>query len=185
MVIALGAFTAYLLVCLASYSSRDPGFTHTGVSNDIENLGGRFGAWFSDLMLNGLGYSAYFLPILFGVVCWRLLRQSDREDMGYSRLVHGAGMVFVLFSACGIEFLHYFSWSRTMPFESGGWMGILVGAWALDSFGIVGATVIFLVIFVAGISWSLDVSWFTIMDKVGGDDLQVFGVVMATSNNLV
>ena len=167
LVIALGAFTAYLLICLASYSSSDPGFTHTGVSNNVENLGGRFGAWFSDLMLNALGYSAYFLPILFGVVCWRLLRQSDSEDMGYSRLVHGAGMIFVLFSACGIEFLHYFSLSRTMPFESGGWIGVLVGAWAFDSFGIVGATVVFLVIFIAGISWSLDVSWFTIMDKVG------------------
>ena len=58
-VIALVAFTAYLLVCLASYSSSDPGFTHTGVSNDIENLGGRFGAWFSDLMLNALGCLLY------------------------------------------------------------------------------------------------------------------------------
>ena len=167
LVIALVAFTAYLLVCLASYSSSDPGFTHTGVSNDIENLGGRFGAWFSDLMLNALGYSAYFLPILFGVVCWRLLREPDSEGMGYSRLVHGAGMIFVLFSACGIEFLHYFSWTRTMPFESGGWIGVLAGAWAFDSFGIVGATVVFLVVFIAGISWALDVSWFTIMDKVG------------------
>ena len=167
LVIALGAFTAYLLVCLVSYSSSDPGYTHTGVSNDVQNLGGRFGAWFSDLVLNALGYSAYFLPILFGVVCWRLLRRSDSEDMGYSKLVHGAGMIFVLLSACGIEFLHYFSWSRTMPFESGGWIGMLAGAWASDSFGIVGATVVFLVVFIAGISWSMDVSWFTIMDKVG------------------
>ena len=87
--------------------------------------------------------------------------------MGYSKLVHGAGMIFVLLSACGIEFLHYFSWSRTMPFESGGWIGMLAGAWASDSFGIVGATVVFLVVFIAGISWSMDVSWFTIMDKVG------------------
>jgi len=167
LVIALGAFTAYLLVCLVSYSSSDPGYTHTGVSNDVQNLGGRFGAWFSDLVLNALGYSAYFLPILFGVVCWRLLRGSDSEGMGYSKLVHGAGMIFVLLSACGIEFLHYFSWSRTMPFESGGWIGMLAGAWASDSFGIVGATVVFLVVFIAGISWSMDVSWFTIMDKVG------------------
>ena len=68
LVIALGALTAYLLICLASYSSSDPGFTHTGVNHDIENLGGRFGAWFSDLMLNALGYSAYFLPILFSVM---------------------------------------------------------------------------------------------------------------------
>ncbi len=167
LVIALGAFTAYLLVCLVSYSSSDPGYTHTGVSNDVQNLGGRFGAWFSDFVLNALGYSAYFLPILFGVVCWRLLRGSDSEGMGYSKLVHGAGMIFVLLSACGIEFLHYFSWSRTMPFESGGWIGMLAGAWASDSFGIVGATVVFLVVFIAGISWSMDVSWFTIMDKVG------------------
>ena len=167
LVIALGAFTAYLLVCLVSYSSSDPGYTHTGVSNDVQNLGGRFGAWFSDLVLNALGYSAYFLPILFGVVCWRLLRGSDSEGMGYSKLVHGAGMIFVLLSACGIEFLHYFSWSRSMPFESGGWIGMLAGAWASDSFGIVGATVVFLVVFIAGISWSMDVSWFTIMDKVG------------------
>ena len=45
LVIALAALTGYLLICLVSYSSTDPGWTSTGDGGPIRNLGGRFGAW--------------------------------------------------------------------------------------------------------------------------------------------
>ena len=167
LIIALSALTAYFLISLTSYSAHDPGWSFSGSNDQIENLGGRFGAWFADLIFNVLGYSAYLLPFILGIVCWRMFRVLRKGPAGYSRMVHAVGIALALISAAGTEFLHFFDDSSTMPFEAGGWVGSLVGALLLDSFGIVGATVVFLVFLVAGISWALDVSWFTLIDRIG------------------
>ncbi len=183
LIIALSALTIYFLVCLSTYSAEDPGWSFSGSGDEIRNLGGRFGAWFADLILNALGYSAYLLPLVLGMVCWRMFRVLREAPTGYSRLVHGVGMVLALVSAAGIEFLHFFRLSSTLPFEAGGWIGSLMGAWVLDSFGIVGGTVVFLVCLIAGISWALDVSWFTMMDRIG--ELTCRGVAWAWGRFLV
>lgn len=167
LIIALSALTIYFLICLSSYSAEDPGWSFSGSGDEIKNLGGRFGAWFADLILVALGYSAYLLPLVLGIVCWRMFRVLREAPTGYSRVVHSAGMVLALISAAGIEFLHFFRMSSTMPFKAGGVVGEWTGAWVLDSFGTVGGTVIFLVCLIAGISWALDVSWFSMMDRIG------------------
>ena len=58
-----------LALSLASYSPLDPSWnTATGVARPA-NLMGRFGAYFSDLALQGLGISAYLMPALH-LVAW-------------------------------------------------------------------------------------------------------------------
>jgi S-DNA-T family DNA segregation ATPase FtsK/SpoIIIE len=167
LVIAFAALTLYLLVCLLSYSQQDASWTFTGGSDDVRNLGGRFGAWFSDLVLHAFGYSAYLLPLIFGLLSWRTQRYQKDPPAGYARLGHTIGLVLAVLSACGLEHIHFAREIAGLTFEAGGWVGSLSGAWLLESFGIVGATVIFLVMLVAGVSWALDVSWFTIMDHIG------------------
>ena len=167
LVIAFAALTLYLLVCLLSYSQQDESFTFTGGSDDVRNLGGRFGAWFSDLVLHAFGYSAYLFPLIFGLLSWRTQRYRKEPPAPYVRFVHTIGVVLAVLSACGLEQIHFAREIAGLTFEAGGWVGSLSGAWLLESFGIVGATVIFLVMLVAGVSWALDVSWFTIMDQIG------------------
>jgi S-DNA-T family DNA segregation ATPase FtsK/SpoIIIE len=166
-VIAFAALTLYLLVCLLSYSQQDASWTFTGGSDDVRNLGGRFGAWFSDLVLHAFGHSAYLFPLIFGLLSWRTQRYQKEPPARYVRLVHTIGMALAVLSACGLENIHFAREIAGPTFEAGGWVGSLSGAWLLESFGIVGATVIFLVMLVAGVSWALDVSWFTIMDQIG------------------
>ena len=167
LVIAFAALTLYLLVSLFSYSQQDASWTFTGGSDDVRNLGGRFGAWFSDLVLHAFGYSAYLFPLIFGLLSWRTLRYHKESSAPYVRLVHTIGMVLAVLAACGLENIHFVRDIAGLTFEAGGWVGSLSGAWLLESFGIVGATVIFLVMLIAGVSWALDVSWFTIMDRIG------------------
>jgi S-DNA-T family DNA segregation ATPase FtsK/SpoIIIE len=167
LVIAFAALTLYLLVSLLSYSHHDPSWTFTGGRDDVRNLGGRFGAWFSDLFLHAFGYSAYLFPLIFGVLSWRTLRYHREPPAPYVRLVHTIGLVLAVLSACGLEYIHFSREIAELTFEAGGWIGSLSGVWLLESFGIVGATVMFLVMLVAGVSWALDVSWFTIMDHIG------------------
>lgn len=167
LVIAYAALTLYLLVSLFSYSNQDPSYTFTGDGNSVQNLGGRFGAWFSDLFLHGFGYSAYLFPVVFGLLSWRTFRYQRERPAQYVRIAHAVGIVLAVLSACGIENIHFARRISGVTFEAGGWIGTLSGTWLLAVFGVVGATVILLVMFVAAVSWALDVSWFVIMDWIG------------------
>jgi S-DNA-T family DNA segregation ATPase FtsK/SpoIIIE len=167
LVIAYAALTLYLLVSLLSYSNQDPSYTFTGGDNSVQNLGGRFGAWFSDLFFNAFGYSAYLFPAIFSLLSWRTFRHHREKPARYVRIAHTVGVVLAVLSACGLEHIHFARDIVEPTFEAGGWIGSLSGIWLLAAFGIVGATVILLVMFVAAISWALDVSWFVIMDRIG------------------
>ncbi len=64
--IALGfqmALAGYLLLCLVSYQPEDPGWSHLGFQEQIQNLGGPWGAWFADLALSLFGYPAFLFPL--------------------------------------------------------------------------------------------------------------------------
>ena len=58
------ALTIYLLMALISYSAGDPGWSARGFLGSVENLGGRAGAWFADVLLSLYGYMAFVLPWL-------------------------------------------------------------------------------------------------------------------------
>ena len=48
---ALAAVCLYFILILASYHKVDPGWSHASLVPKVSNLGGRAGAWISDLML--------------------------------------------------------------------------------------------------------------------------------------
>ena len=167
LVIALVALTGYLLICLVSYSPLDPAWTSTGDDGSTRNLGGRFGAWFADLFLHAFGYAAYLFPVIFGLLSARMLRNRDHPSSSYARFVHGIGIALTVLSACGIEYVHFANRGSDIGFSGGGWLGFVSGGWLLEVFGPVGATVALIVALIAGLSWTLDLSWFSAMDNVG------------------
>ncbi|MBL09969.1 MAG: cell division protein FtsK [Acidiferrobacteraceae bacterium] len=167
LVIAYAALTLYLLVSLVTYSDQDPSFTFTGTGSSTQNLGGSFGAWFSDLFFHAFGYTAFLFPAIFALLSWRTFKYQKEKPAKYIRAAHTIGLLLALFSACGLEHIHFPREASILLFEAGGWVGSLSGVWLLMVFGIVGATVILLVMFIAAISWALDVSWFFIMDWIG------------------
>ena len=57
--IGLVAICLYLLMALFSYSAVDPGWSKTGGSLAIRNVGGPAGAWLSDVFFSLFGYLAY------------------------------------------------------------------------------------------------------------------------------
>ena len=56
----------YIFISLVSYSSLDPSLSSvSSLSDDIENLGGPFGAYLSDALFSVIGLGAYlFLTII-------------------------------------------------------------------------------------------------------------------------
>ena len=136
LVIALAALTGYLLICLFSYSSADPGWTSTGEGGPIRNLGGRFGAWFADLFLHAFGYSAYLFPLIFGLLSSRILKNRSEPLSPQVRAVHGVGLVLTVFSACWDRFCTSTP-PATWVFGRHG-LSLVAGGWLLDAFGSVG-----------------------------------------------
>jgi S-DNA-T family DNA segregation ATPase FtsK/SpoIIIE len=90
-----------LALSLASYSPLDPSWnTATGVARP-GNLMGRFGAYFSDLALQGLGISAYLMPAFIWLLGWKWVRSSELRSPGI-KLLGAAALWLSVASACGL-----------------------------------------------------------------------------------
>lgn len=153
----------YLCVCLLSYSPADPGPTHTGSGDAINNLGGRVGAWIADLLFNVFGRAAYFILGLSAIVVWRTYRRaSTRRDFLFPTVGFGITMI----GASGLEHL-YFPAHESPIFEAGGIVGQYATQVLQNNLGHIGLTILLLGLFIAGLTLFGQLAWFAIMDHIG------------------
>src|SRR5882757_692313 len=162
-IIALGIVALVLLLALLTYSPDDPGFSFTGNSAPVHNRIGIIGAWLADLLFFLFGRPAFLFPLVLAVACWGLQRRM-RADAAVSRvntLVRTAGFVLVLVASCGLTTLH---WQPGALRQSAG--GV-VGGGLVAGLDFLGATLVMLAAWMAGLSLAFGVSWLTIMDRLG------------------
>ncbi|MBW7931287.1 MAG: DNA translocase FtsK 4TM domain-containing protein [Gammaproteobacteria bacterium] len=163
----LGALALIMLVALVSYDPRDPGFSQTGDGLPVRNQIGSGGAWFADISFSLFGGPAYLLPAMMALAGWlvfsmrRLPGPLDRTLLG-TRL---GGFVLTLLSSCGLGTLHFAAGS--LPQSAGGALGELVGTGLAGSLGSVGATLLLLALWLAGVSLFTGLSWLALMDGIG------------------
>ena len=86
--------------------------------------------------------------------------------MRHKVLVSGAFFVALL-SGCALASL-YFSTAVNVSFSSGGLIGDLIGAGLVYVFSFVGATIFLLALFFSGATLFSGLSWFKVMDDIGG-----------------
>ncbi len=167
--LALITLCAYLTLALITYSDLDPGWSRTGNGETIENAAGRTGAWIADVFLSLFGHLAYFFPLLFAYQAW--LQLKDREKWQFDPLfflTRFIGLVFVLLASCGIAVMHYGDKSYELPFSAGGMLGLKIASFIDASFGHVGGMVLLVAFLLFGLTIFIQISWFLIMDKLGG-----------------
>ena len=167
----LAAAAFYLFISLISYSIKDPGPFQAGGQVPVANWGGAVGAWIADFMFNLFGKMAYLVIVLAVVAAWRFLdRDKDSTKSSELSLVRLllpiAGFVFALFGATGLDSL-YFDNPRSLPYVSGGVLGDITSSSLLPKFGIIGATLVTLGLFLSGITLATRLSWFKLMDWLG------------------
>ena len=102
------ALSAYLMLCLATFSPEDPGWAYMGLRDSPANLGGRVGAWLASILLTLLGYSAYLLPLMIGWSGWMFLRERRPDDSLDVHLVafRWIGFFITLATTSGLVRLH-------------------------------------------------------------------------------
>jgi S-DNA-T family DNA segregation ATPase FtsK/SpoIIIE len=165
--IALGVLALVICVALLSFDPRDPGFSTTGQGAEIHNRVGPVGAWVANALYFLFGRPAYLLPVMFGVAAWRLTRtRNDKTQASRLNLaIRVAGFVIVLVASCALADLHWNAGS--LPQSAGGVVGSAAGDSLAQGLKLLGATLLLLAAWMAGVAVAFGVSWFTVMDRVG------------------
>ncbi len=163
----LSALALLLLLSLFSYDAHDPGFFDTGEPGPVHNWIGPIGARLSQSFLYMFGRPAYLFPVMLVYAGW-LVHKNRTLPEAHSRvnsLLRAAGFVLTLLASCALVMLH---WDGAgLPNTAGGALGELIGQRSSEGLSFLGATLLLLGLWLAGVALFLGVSWFEIMDKLG------------------
>jgi S-DNA-T family DNA segregation ATPase FtsK/SpoIIIE len=178
LAIVLVALGLVLLLALASYSPADPSWSYYAGGDDgqTRNLVGRFGALVADVLLSLFGRPAFLLPAMLMLAAWRMFRNREASPQPASRAnlaVHAGGWVLVLAASCGLATLHWAAGDLRQ--SAGGVLGQLVGNGLEAGLKNLGATLLLLAAWMAGLSLALQFSWLMVWDRLG----QGFWVALA------
>ena len=165
--IAIAVLALVVLVALASYSPEDPGFSFAGASAVVHNRIGPVGAWFADVLFFLFGRPAFLFPLMLGAWCWSLFRNRKNEERGSraNTAVKVAGFALVLIASCGLTTLHWDPGSLRQ--SAGGVVGSLVGQGLASGLDFLGATLLLIAAWMAGLALAFGVSWLTVIDRLG------------------
>lgn len=176
--IVCGFAALIALLALTSFDASDPGWSHTGVGEPIQNSVGRVGAWFADVTLSLFGYMAYLLPLVMGIGGWLLFRDERRVINAYRPFVFVRliGVILMLASASGLADLHFGVPDGALPHNifGGGILGTAV-AWRLVGFlHHLGTTLLLLAVFFSSLTLAFGTSWLQLIEVIGGAVVGVF-----------
>jgi S-DNA-T family DNA segregation ATPase FtsK/SpoIIIE len=169
LMIFLAAIAAFLMLSMLTYHPNDPGWTFSGGSGNIENAGGRAGAWFSDVFLHFFGYIAYIFPLMVGYVAY-LSYQAEREKHDNHRLFltfRSVGFILTLLAGAGLAHIHFMDPALQPSYTAGGILGKIMADSLIPYFGFTGGTLLLLALFLTGFTWFTGLSWLWLMDQVG------------------
>ena len=181
--IALGALCLYLWMALLTYDPADPGWTHTSTIDQVQNAAGRAGAWFADILFMALGYFAYVFPLLLGVKTLQVFRDRHQpwQWSGWLFSWRLIGLVFLVLSGAALADIH-FDASSSMPASAGGALGESLGQLAEDILNVQGSTLLFIALFLFGLTVFSDLSWFKVMDLTGKITLDLLELIQSLIN---
>ena len=167
--IVLAVIAAVVCVALISFDARDPGYSvaFSGVASGVHNRIGPIGAWFANVLYFLFGRAAYLLPLMLGFAAWRLMRTraGAARPSRLNALLRTAGFVALLVASCALAALH---WSgEGLPEGAGGVVGKEAGAGLASGLDLLGATLLLLAAWLAGVAVAFGVSWFAVMDRIG------------------
>ena len=168
--IAIGVVSLVLFVALATYTTTDPGYWSVNDQNTVHNSIGPVGAWVADLLFHVFGKPAFLFPVMLGIACWMLLRRV-RGEAGSGSAVNTAvrvgGFLLVLLASCGLTSLHWDPGVLGDDVTAGGFLGKAIAAGLQGGLGQLGATLLMIAAWMAGVSLAFHVSWLTIIDRLG------------------
>lgn len=168
--LGMTALCLYLCMALFTHDVSDPGWTHSSGDVEVQNAGGSIGAMIADVLLLCLGYLAYLFPLIVGVKVWQMFRHRHLPFVwnGWLFSWRLTGFVLTLLAGTALAALHGVA-PPGFPKGSGagGALGRLLSEQALPVLNMQGSTLVFLTLFLFGLTIFTNLSWFRVMDVTG------------------
>ena len=164
----------FLLIALVSHSPDDPGFTTTGSGAEVSNAVGVYGAWLADLLFELFGYLAYAFPALMIFKVYTAFRDSGQE-VTFSWPLTGiktGGLLLLILAACALSTLHI-EVRAPADFKAGGIVGSILVEQTVPLLASLGSTLLFLAMFLFGLTLAAAISWLAVVDRTGLITLQL------------
>jgi S-DNA-T family DNA segregation ATPase FtsK/SpoIIIE len=146
--IVLIAMSVLMLVALFSYDPRDVPANTTDLNPTPHNWIGQVGAWLAFALYNVFGAGAYLLPIL--LCCFGLSYLFQLLAYFHRRWVWAGLLLFCCMGLLDLNHTVNFlaRWQQNHNATSaGGWFGLMMNKYAFGHFGTVGATIIFVTLY--------------------------------------
>ncbi|MCZ6717292.1 MAG: DNA translocase FtsK 4TM domain-containing protein, partial [Gammaproteobacteria bacterium] len=146
-----GMLAVIFLVSLISYSTVDPGF-RAASDGSVDNAIGPAGAWLADFFLLLFGQPAFLFPVMLAYAGFLLFQARDDTDLLDQATLwfRGLGFLVTLVTSCGLATLHF---SNTgLPHTAGGILGDAIGQSLSALLSFLGATLLLLAVWLAGVS---------------------------------
>jgi S-DNA-T family DNA segregation ATPase FtsK/SpoIIIE len=163
LVLLLGALLLFL--ALATYHPADPSLNTAAdavAPQAARNWIGLFGAWISDLLLQSLGLTAFFLPLWLGGIGWTWMRSRPSG----SPLLRWIGAILALIFLPAVLSLlpWHWRWLHLLPVE--GVAGRLVANLLVGYLNIQGAWLVAGVLAAAGLYFASAVSFWALKESL-------------------
>lgn len=159
------ACALFLLISLLTYHPTDPSWSNTG-ANQVDNWGGRAGAWVSDILLFLMGRLAYILPLLMTLAAWLGLQEANVEKKPREWMLKLLGWFLWILSGCGLASLAIQNPS-VLPAGSGGMLGDVLSRVLSLFFNQAGSTLLLFTFFLCGMTLVTGLSWIALVDRLG------------------
>jgi S-DNA-T family DNA segregation ATPase FtsK/SpoIIIE len=150
-----------LFLALASYSPSDPSL-NAATSLPAHNWAGLFGAWLSDLLLQSLGITAFFLPIWLAGIGFAWM-QSRSGDSSILRWVGAVLALLFLPTAFALLPWHW-RWLHQLPIE--GVLGRLMADLLVRYLNRQGTWLVAGVLALAGLYFACSVSFLALKESI-------------------
>ncbi|WP_339481765.1 MULTISPECIES: DNA translocase FtsK [unclassified Pseudomonas] len=181
--IAIGALCLFLMMALLTYGRDDPGWSHNSKIDDVQNFGGPAGSYSADILFMVLGYFAYIFPLLLAIKAYQIFRQRHEpwQWSGWLFSWRLIGLVFLVLSGAALAHIHFHA-PTGLPAGAGGALGESLGDLARNALNIQGSTLLFIALFLFGLTVFTDLSWFKVMDITGKITLDLIELIQGAMN---
>ncbi|MGC8119015.1 DNA translocase FtsK [Marinobacter sp. VGCF2001] len=171
-VMAMIVLCIYLAMALFTFSPSDPGWASIGHDIRVQNYAGRTGAWLASLFMDFFGHVSWLFPVMVAGYAIMLIRRRNQPlDLHWPLfMVRFGGFVLILLSATSLLSLYSVF---GLGASSGGVMGTAVSEAMVRFFNLPATTLLLIAIFLFALTVTTGLSWFRLMDQVGGLTLRL------------
>ncbi|EAR62179.1 DNA translocase FtsK [Neptuniibacter caesariensis] len=174
------AISLFLFVALLGFNPKDSGWSHLGYQPEVANLTGPAGAWLADLVISGLGLSAFLLPVLivYASIRFMMCKQCTVIDSIPYFILRASGVILLLVSFSALCSTHLSNSGLEYPFSTGGIIGEALSDWSVSWLSLTGSSIVLFTSMLFGITLLLEMGWTSLLEKLGGRLVTEVGQVL-------